>query len=224
MSPRKTLTRIAALGLATAAAAAPAAGAMPTDQSHPAYPTPGDLRGEAAAMPTDQSHPAYPTPGDLRGEAAADGTSTADVGRDLRGEAAADGTRTAVRPLPGPPTWPETPHADRAARRPGARHRRDRRRRPRRRDRAPRRARARRRRGVHHHALPSPVGGRALTADRGAAHRAAPRLPPRASRRRRRACAPRRARRRGLDAEPAEHALVEVRLDDPQRAVLGACA
>ena len=104
MSPRKTLTRIAALGLATAAAAAPAAGAMPIDQSYPAYPTPGDLRGEAA-----QSYPAYPTPGDLRGEAAADGKSTADVGRDLRGEAAADGTRTAVRPLPGPPTWPENP-------------------------------------------------------------------------------------------------------------------
>ena len=87
MSPRKTLTRIAALGLATAAAAAPAAGAMPIDQSYPAYPTPGDLRGEAAA----------------------DGTRTADVGRDLRGEAAADATRTAVRPLPGPPTWPEHP-------------------------------------------------------------------------------------------------------------------
>ena len=69
MSPRKTLTRIAALGLATAAAAAPAAGAMPIDQSYPAYPTPGDLRGEAAA----------------------------------------DATRTAVRPLPGPPTWPEHP-------------------------------------------------------------------------------------------------------------------
>ena len=103
MSPRKTLTRVAALGLATAAAAAPAAGAMPIDQSYPAYPTPGDLRGEAAAAP------AYPTPGDLRGEAAADGTRTADVGRDLRGEAAADGTRTAVRPLPGPPTWPEHP-------------------------------------------------------------------------------------------------------------------
>ena len=112
MSPRKTLTRIAALGLATAAAAAPAAGAMPTDQSYPAYPTPGDLRGEAA-----QSYTAYPTPGDLRGEAAADGKSTADVGRDLRGEAAADGTRTAVRPLPGPPTWPEhpTPIAPRVA-------------------------------------------------------------------------------------------------------------
>ena len=87
MSPRKTLTRIAALGLATAAAAAPAAGAMPIDQSYPAYPTPGDLRGEAAA----------------------DSTRTAEVGRDLRGEAAADATRTAVRPLPGPPTWPEHP-------------------------------------------------------------------------------------------------------------------
>jgi hypothetical protein len=112
MSPRKTLTRIAALGLATAAAAAPAAGAMPIDQSYPAYPTPGDLRGEAAAAGTtriDQSYPAYPTPGDLRGEAAADGTRTPDAGRDLRGEAAADATRTAVRPLPGPPTWPEHP-------------------------------------------------------------------------------------------------------------------
>ena len=103
MSPRKTLTRIAALGLATAAAAAPAAGAMPTDQSYPAYPTPGDLRGEAA-----QSYPAYPTPGDLRGEAAADGKSTADVGRDLRGEAAADGRaprcgRSRAR-RPGPST------------------------------------------------------------------------------------------------------------------------
>ena len=104
MSPRKTLTRIAALGLATAAAAAPAAGAMPIDQSYPAYPTPGDER-----QAETQSYPAYPTPGDLRGEAAADGTRTADVGRDLRGEAAADATRTTVRPLPGPPTWPENP-------------------------------------------------------------------------------------------------------------------
>ena len=104
MSPRKTLTRVAALGLATAAAAAPAAGAMPIDQSYPAYPTPSDLRGEAAAAP------AYPTPGDERRADVFSGKLAApDVGRDLRGEAAADATRTAVRPLPGPPTWPEHP-------------------------------------------------------------------------------------------------------------------
>jgi len=116
MSPRKTLTRVAALGLATAAAAAPAAGAMPIDQSYPAYPTPSDLRGEAAAapatgaMPIEQSYPAYPTPGDERRADVFSGKLAApDVGRDLRGEAAADATRTAVRPLPGPPTWPEHP-------------------------------------------------------------------------------------------------------------------
>jgi len=125
MSPRKNVARIAALGLAAAAAAAPAAGAMPTDQSYPSYPTP--TPAQASGDVFDQSYPAYPSPErqsdasggtvvkpdvgrDLRGEATANGSLIKpDMVRDLRGEAAADGPRTAVRPLPGPPTWPEHP-------------------------------------------------------------------------------------------------------------------
>ena len=104
MSPRKNVARIAALGLAAAAAAAPAAGAMPIDQSYPAYPTPTQAQAFRGAVAAPDNS------GDLRGEAAANGSGAKrDFGRDLRGEAATDGPRTAVRPLPGPPTWPEHP-------------------------------------------------------------------------------------------------------------------
>jgi hypothetical protein len=104
MSPRKNVARIAALGLVAAAAAAPAASAMPIDQSYPSYPTPtpAQASGGAIAVPD--------IGGDLRGEAAANGSvAKPAISGDLRGEAAAGGSRPAVRPLPGPPTWPEHP-------------------------------------------------------------------------------------------------------------------
>jgi len=92
MPKGNTLSRLVIVSLAAAAIAAPAASAKPTDPT-------GSAPDTASAIQ------------DARTEAVKPQTGTP-AQQEMRTEAAKDPSRApAVKPLPGPPTWPSHPRA-----------------------------------------------------------------------------------------------------------------